>query len=113
MKLRPLYPALLLAAGVLLASFLAVQHSSLLVLAAPLSLAASVLAADALNSRLRYGRARLSPAALILASAFLLASLLVGTQDLALLKQLIPLLGASAAVSLPLRPRKPKPACHG
>jgi hypothetical protein len=112
MKARiPLLPVLVLAAGILLSALLAVQHSDWLVLAAPLSLALAVLAGDALNARMQGRPARPSPAALILAVSFLVAGLIVAATDPVLLRQMMPLLGACAAVTLPLRPRKPDPAC--
>lgn len=100
MKARSLYPALLLAAGVLLASTLAVQHSSWLVLAAPVALALSVLVADSLDAYLRGGRARPSNGALILAASFLPAGWIVAVGEPSQLKPLMPVLAASAAVTV-------------
>jgi hypothetical protein len=105
MKLRSLYPASFLAAGVLLASTLAVQQSSWLVLAAPVALALSVLTASALDAWLRDARARPSHGAMILATSFLLAGLLVAAKEPVQLKPLMPVLAASAAVSV-IRPRR-------
>ncbi|HEX2668272.1 MAG TPA: hypothetical protein VHP13_07850 [Gammaproteobacteria bacterium] len=99
------YPALLLAGGVLLSSVLCVQRSDWLVLAAPASLALCVLVGAALDSRLRGGWVRPSPAALILAASFLLAGLMVA-QDREQLRQLMPILGASAAVVITRHPRR-------
>jgi hypothetical protein len=105
MNMKTLYPALLLAAGVLLASTLAVQQSSWLVLAAPVALALSVLVADSLGAHLRGGRVRPSHRALILASSFLLAGTIVAVGEPAQLKPLMPVLAACAAVTV-LKPRK-------
>lgn len=105
MNTRTVYPALLLAAGVLLASTLAVQQSGWLVLAAPVALALSVLMASALEGWLRDARARPSHGALILATSFLLAGSLVAAKEPAQLKPLMPVLAAAAAVSV-VRPRR-------
>lgn len=105
MNMRSLHSAFLLAAGVLLASALAVQRSSWLVLAAPVALAVAVLAASTLDAWLRGARPRPTHGALILAASFLLAGLLVAAKEPAQLKPLMPVLAASAAVSV-VRPRR-------
>lgn len=110
MKVPALYPALLLAGGVVLSSLLAVQQSDWLVFAAPVSLALCTLVADALDTRLRGGPASPSAGAQILAASFLLAGLLLASQDRALLKEMMPLLGATAAVAT-LRPRARRRHC--
>jgi len=98
--MKTLYPALLLAAGVLLSSTLAVQRSEWLLLAAPVCLALCVLVADALDAYLRDGQARPSPGAMILAASFLVAGLIVAVGEPSQLKPLMPVLAASAAVTV-------------
>jgi hypothetical protein len=108
-----LTPSMLIALAIILSSLVAVlaAKSTWLVLAAPALLALAVAAADALNSRLRGGSFRPSPAALILGASFLLAGLLVTFRDPSLIKTLIPIVGVSAWTTLLLRPENRRNAC--
>jgi uncharacterized protein YqgC (DUF456 family) len=106
-----LTPSLLMAAGILVSTYIAglTQKSGWLVLAAPLLLSLVILAADVLSSRLRGKPSGPSLVALLLAGSFFLASLIV-IRDPTLVKILIPINGAAAWVSLQ-RPNKQRRTC--
>ena len=106
-----LTPSLLMAAGILLSTYVAgiTAKSGLLILAAPLLLSIAILAADVLSSRLRGKSSGPSMVALLLAASFLLASLIV-IHNPAMVKMLIPLNGAAGWVSLQ-RPNKHRNSC--
>jgi hypothetical protein len=111
-----LSPSLLVAAGILASTFLAVRASgsASLVLAAPLLLALAIVGADVLNSRLRGERSSVpSPAALLFGGSCLLAGLIVALRDPSLVKELVPLIGATGWVTLLMRPEsRRKPRCN-
>jgi hypothetical protein len=108
-----LTPSLLMAAGILASSYVAVHtaKSEWLVLAAPLLLASAILGADVWDSRLRGKLSGPSPAALLLAGAFFLACLSVTLSDPGLVRTLIPILGAASWVALP-RPKNERKPCR-
>jgi hypothetical protein len=101
-----LTPSLLVGIGIILATLVAVlaAKSGSLILAAPLVLALAVVGADVLARRLRGASSGLSPAALILAAAFLLAGAIVASRDPSLVSSLIPIIGVTAWVALLMRP---------
>lgn len=106
-----LTPSLLMAAGILLSTYVAklTVKSGLLVLVAPLLLSLTILAADILCSRLRGKPSGPSLAAQLLAGSFLMASLIV-IRDPAMVKILIPINGAAGWVALQ-RPNKQRNTC--
>jgi hypothetical protein len=106
-----LTPSLLMAAGILVSTYVAglTEKSGWLVLAAPLLLSLTIVAADVLSSRLRGKPSGPSMVALVLACAFLLASLIV-IHNPAMVKMLIPLNGAAGWVALQ-RPNKHRNTC--
>jgi hypothetical protein len=108
-----LTPSLLVAAGILVSTYVAGQtaRSGWLVLTAPLLLSLTILGADVLYARLRGRPYRPSPAALLLAPSFLLASLIVTHRDPASVKSIIPLIGVTGWVSLH-RPNKQRKICR-
>ncbi len=108
-------PNLLVAAGMLLSTWIAVltAESNWMGRAGPLVFAVTVLGADVLSSRLSGKPSGPSWAALLLASSFLLAGLIVTLRDPSLVKTLIPILGAGAWVTLLLRPEGRCRACRG
>jgi hypothetical protein len=107
-----LTPSLLIAAGILTSTYVAVHtaKSEWLVLAAPLLLSSAILGADMWNSRLRGELSGPSPAALLFVGAFLLACVSVTISDPAIVKTLIPILGAASWVTLP-RPKNQRKTC--
>jgi hypothetical protein len=116
MKRKPwlnLTPSLLVGAGILLSSLVAVRatHYGWWVLAGPLLLALAVVSADVLGSRLRGESSAPSPAALLLGGSFLLASWIVALRDPGLVKSLLPILGAASGVTL-LRPAGGRKPCR-
>lgn len=102
-KLRiDLGPALMVGVGILVSTFVAALATAWWVLAAPVLLALAVVGADVVRSRLRGMTSGPSPTALLLTGAILLAGLSVTLRDPALVKTLLPLVGAAAwAVLLP------------
>jgi hypothetical protein len=106
-----LTPSLLMAAGILLSTYVAglTEKSGWLVLVGPFLLSLTILAADVLRSRLRGQPSGPSMVALLLAASFLLASLIV-IHNPAMVKVLIPLNGAAGWVSLQ-RPNKRRNTC--
>ena len=99
-------PSLLVAAGIIAATLIAVwtAESGWLVLAGPLFLALAAVGADMWTSRLRGRAAGPSWAALLLGASFLLASWIVALRDPSLVKMLIPVVGAGGWVTLLGRP---------
>ncbi len=108
-------PSLLVGAGVIVATLIAVlaAESGWLVLAGPLLLALAVVSADVVNSRLRGRASSPSWSALFLGGSFLLAGFIVALRDPNLVKPLIPTLGAAAWVTLFLRPEGRRRTCRG
>ena len=106
-----LTPSLLMAAGILLATYVAglTEKSGWLVLVGPLLLSLTILAADVLRSRLRGKPFGPSMVALLLAGSFLVASLIV-IHNPAMVKMLIPINGAAGWVALQ-RPNKRRNPC--
>jgi hypothetical protein len=111
-----LRPSLLVAAGILASTFLAVRAagSVWLVMAAPLLLALAIVGADVLDSRLRGEPSSApSPAALLFGGSCLLAGLIVSVHDPSLVKELIPVIGATGWITLSMRPEsRRKPRCN-
>jgi hypothetical protein len=111
-----LTPSLLVAVGIVLATFIAVRtaESGWLVLAGPLCLALSVVSADVVASRLR-GKGSSGPSwpALLLGGSFLVAGWIVALRDPSLVKTLIPTLGVTAWATLLMRPENRRKACRG
>lgn len=107
-------PSLLIATAIVVSTLIAAlaARSGWLVLAAPLLLALAVISADVLNSRLQGTRSVPSPAALILAGAFLLAGWIVAQSDPSLVKTLIPVIGVTAWVTLLSRPDRRRKTCR-
>ena len=100
-------PPLLVALGIVAASYLAVRAGAgWQTLAAPLVLAAAVIAADLLESRLRGRHPQPTPGALILAPSFLLACLTVGIGDPQAIKDLMPTLGVVASMTVLVSPAR-------
>jgi hypothetical protein len=108
-----LTPSMLMAAGILLSTYVAglIAKSGWLVLAAPLLLSLVVLAADVLISRLRGKPSGPSIVALLFAGSILLASMIVTLHDPGLVKTLIPVIGATGWVTL-LQPNKQRKTCR-
>jgi hypothetical protein len=108
-----LTPSLLIAAGILVSTYVAglFAKSGWLVLAAPLLLSLTILAADVLSSRLRGKQSGPSLVALLFAGSILLASMIVTLRDPGLVKTLIPIIGATGWVSL-LQPNKQRKTCR-
>lgn len=101
-------PSLLVALGIIAASYLAVRAGfGWQTLVAPLALAAAVIAADLLESRLCGRHPQPTPGALILAASFLLACMTIGIGDPQAIKDLMPTLGAVASMTVLLRPARP------
>jgi hypothetical protein len=108
-----LTPSLLIAAGILVSTYVAglIAKSGWLVLAAPLLLSLVILAADVLISRLRGTPSGPSPVALLSAGSILLASIIVALRDPGLVKTLIPVIGVTSWVTL-LQPSKQRKTCR-
>jgi uncharacterized protein YqgC (DUF456 family) len=108
-----LTPSLLIAVGIIAASYVAVHtaKSEWMVLAAPLVLSSAILGADVWASRLRGKIAGPSPASLFLAGSFLVACVSVTLTDPGIVKTLIPILGAASWVTLP-RPKDQRNICR-
>ncbi len=108
--LLDLGPSLMVAAGIIASTFIAVRAGGAggWFLAGPLFLALVVVGADAWVSRRRGGPARPSWAAVILGGSFLLASLILG--DPRLVKDSLPVLGPLAWITL-LRPGSRSRTC--
>jgi hypothetical protein len=108
-----LTPSLLIAAGILTSTYVAVHtaKSEWLVLAAPLLLSSAILGADMWKSRLRGKLSGPSPAALLYASSILLASTIVTLRDPALVKTILPVIGVTSWITL-LQPNKQRKTCR-
>jgi len=104
-----LTPSLILASAIILATLVAAlsAKSAWLLLLAPAILGIAVVAAYALNSRLRGESSRPSPAAIILGLSFLLAGTIVTFRDPALVKTLMPLLGINRLAHFAPAPERP------
>jgi hypothetical protein len=91
-------PALVLAAGVLASTWLAVRLGTdgAWVMLAPLVLAASLVGADRWRQRLGAGSSILSPGSMIMTAAILIAGLIVTLHSPGLVANLIPIVGACA-----------------
>jgi len=108
-----LTPSLLVAAGIIATTFVAKRAggSEIVVLAAPLMLALTVVGADMLNSRLRGNSPRPSWGALIMGGAVLLSSWILVTRDPGLVKTLLPLTGTTSWVVLLSRAEDRRKIC--
>jgi hypothetical protein len=108
-------PSLLVGAGIVVSTFIAVlaAESGWLVLAGPLLLALAVVSADVVDSRRRGKSSRPSWRALFLGGSFLWAGLIVALRDPSLVKTLLPVFGAAAWATLLLRPGNPRQTCRG
>jgi hypothetical protein len=98
--LSNLGPPLLMAAAILAASALVktAPHAVWAAVAAPLLLVAALLATDVADRRRAGGRPLPSPSALLLSAAFLAACGIVASAGLDRLAEMIPILGACAAL---------------
>ncbi len=107
-------PSLLVAAGILLSTFVAVRtaESGAWVLTAPVLLALALIGADMLAARLRGEASGPSPAALLLGGAVVLASAILALRDPALVKMFLPVTGAGSWVPLLLRPNARRKPCR-
>ena len=110
-----LTPNLIVGGGIIAATVIAMlaATSGWLVLAGPLLLAVVVVSADLLGSRLRGESAGPSRAALCQGIVLLLAGLIVALRDPSLVKTLLPILGASAWVTLMPRLHDRRTTCRG
>lgn len=106
-------PSLVLAAGIIGSALIAKQTAGpgAWLLAGPLFLALAVVGADAWASQWRGGPARPSWAAVILGGSFLLASLIEGLRDPALVRESLPVLGSTAWITLFSRSASRSRAC--
>jgi hypothetical protein len=106
-----LTPSLVVGVAIMISAFIAVRavHSGWLIMAAPLFLAFSVLAADSLNSRLRGASALPSPAALILAAALVLSCLILTPKNSTQIASMLPMLGIVCWIIL--RPNNRRKRC--
>ncbi len=106
-------PSLLVGIGIVGSTLVAVlaAESGWFVLAGPLLLALAVVSADMMDSRLRGKSSRPSWPALLLGGSFLWAGLIVALRDPSLVKELLPIAGASAWATLLLRPGSPRKTC--
>jgi len=102
-------PSLLVGVGILVATFVAKRAVAYgwWVLAGPLLLALAILGADLLASRLRGQYSAPSWAALFLAGACLLASLIVAFREPSHVSSFIPVIGITSWIALP-RLRRPR-----
>ena len=101
LKLRPLLPALALAAAGLLASWIAVHAAApWMVLAAPLLLALALLATELWQSHRQGLPLRPSQGVLMLAASLVVAALIVGLGDPKQVRELMPVLTAVSAVAI-------------
>jgi hypothetical protein len=105
-SLIELSPALLIAAGILVATSLAMHLTGWLVWVPPLLLACTVLGANMLQSRLRGPSLLPTPPSLILASAILVVAAMVGTDSPKPMANMMPILGATAVLALARQPRR-------
>lgn len=107
-------PSLVVAAGIVAATFVAVlaAKSGWLVMAGPLLLGLAVVSADVLGSRLRGESAVPSWPALLLGATFLVAGVIVTLREPSLVKTLIPTIGSSAWVLFLSRPDGGRKACR-
>jgi preprotein translocase subunit SecG len=108
-----LAPSLLIAVAIIASTYVAglTAKSGWLFLAAPLLMSLAILGADVMNSRLRGNPSGLSRVALWVTGSFLLSCLIITLIDSALVKTLIPTVGATSWISL-LRPNTQRKACR-
>jgi hypothetical protein len=111
---RYLGPKLVIGAGLLVSTLVAVlaAESGWWVLTGPLLLAASVVAADVLDSRLRGDSSSPSRGALLWAGMFLVTGIIVTLRDPRLVKTLLPVIGSSTWITILLRSRGGFPVCR-
>ena len=109
----PYGPSLLVGAGILLATITAVSASGYgwPVMAGPLLLAVAVIGADVWESLLRGGSVVPNPAALRLASAFMLSGSIVALRDPDLVATLIPVIGGAGWIAVANRAHGGHHAC--
>lgn len=112
-KLRTLLPAFVLAAGALVATWIAVHAggSPWTALAGPLLLALAILAADAWEAHLQGQPLRPSQGVLMLGVSVVLAALIVGVGNPRQVQELMPVLSAVAAVAISSRYRTRPSRC--
>jgi hypothetical protein len=109
-------PSLVLGAGILISTLLAVRTAPFgrWVLSGPLFLALTVVGADLFRSRLQGRSSSPSWAALLLGGAFLSAGAIVALREPRLVTTLLPITGSAAWVTLVLRrPEGGCEACRG
>ena len=104
-------PSFVLAMGIITSTILAVSASVSWWPLAVLLLLLSMLAADALATKLHGGTRRLSAGMLVVSFSVLLGSGLIASVDPALVDQFIPIVGAGAAAVLLLRTRRAASGC--
>ena len=99
---RALAPSALVGAGIVVSTFIAARTagSGRWILAGPLILAAAVVSADVLNSRLRGSTLAPSWPGWLLGGSVFLAGLIVARHDAGVVKTLLPIDGAAAWVAL-------------
>jgi len=105
-------PGLVIGAGILVASFVAKATEHSFVMAGPLLLALSVLAADLLNARLLGLPRRPGAAALIMGGSIMLMGLMLTLSDAHTVLTMLPVVGAVSWIALlreTPRARKPCP----
>ena len=101
---RDLLPSLGLAAGMIVASLVAVfADPRWAMLAVPALLGITVVLVDLWQARLQGLPPRLSYGALLLASSLVVATFIVGTDDPGRVKQMLPILVSMAAAATTLR----------
>lgn len=106
-------PSLLVGAGIIVSTFIAVQTAeSWWVMIGPLVLAGTVVGADVMGSRLRGESSAPSWGALLLGVAFVLASVIVALRDPSLVKTFVAVIGPAAWVTVLLRPEGPRKTCR-
>lgn len=93
-------PGLVIGVGILVASFVAKATEHSFLLAGPLLLALSVLAADSLNARLLGLPRRPGAAALIMGGSIALTGLLLMVSDAHLMLSMLPVVGAVSWIAL-------------
>lgn len=107
-----LSPALLIAAGILAATSLAVHLSGWLLWVAPLLLASTLLGAGMLQNHLRGSSPLPTTPSLILAGSILVVAAMVGSDSPKPMADMMPLLGATAVLALARQPRRQPETCQ-
>lgn len=107
-------PKLVIGAGILASTLVALlaAESGWWVLTGPLLLAATVIAADVLDSRLRGDPSGPTRAALLWAGMFLVTGLIVTLRDPSLVKTLLPVIGPAGWLVIVIRSRGGRPVCR-